>query len=39
MPIQKLKQPPEMEKSVLNHSIVDKFSGTFRISEEAEQNG
>lgn len=26
-----------MEKSVLNHSIVDKFSGTFRISEEADQ--
>lgn len=39
MPIQKLKQPQEMEKSVLNHSIIDKFSGTFRISEEAEQGG
>jgi hypothetical protein len=27
-------KPQELEKSGLNHSIVDKFSGTFRVPEE-----
>ena len=28
----KLKTNQEMERSGLNHSIVDKFSGTFRVA-------
>lgn len=32
LPNQKLKQPQDMEKSMLNHSIVDKLSGTFRLA-------
>lgn len=39
VPAPKLTKGQDMDKSSLNHSIIDKFSGTFRISEEADQNG